>query len=190
VLCVCVSSCVRVSACVRARTRVRVRVCARGCVCVCVWNDPTHAPRAFLGFFFLFCGAKADPFNAAARKRRVCVQKASGAPDDMAAAARCMNEYLDMFPQAQVLRSTLLMSICIHCIMLCLYLDMFPQAQILKTTLFMDLYRTYTRPLTLENGHRCMNERLDWFLRTTTRGKSWQKCTWSNSRQEFSFLFL
>ena len=161
-LCVCVSSCVRVSACVRARTRVRVRVCARGCVCVCVWNDPTHAPRAFLGFFFLFCGAKADPFNAAARKRRVCVQKASGAPDDMAAAARCMNEYLDMFPQAQIL----------------------------KTTLFMDLYRTYTRPLTLENGHRCMNERLDWFLRTTTRGKSWQKCTWSNSRQEFSFLFL
>ena len=28
-----------------------------------------------------------------------CVQKASGAPEDMAAAARCMNEYLDMFPQ-------------------------------------------------------------------------------------------
>lgn len=40
-----------------------------------------------------------DPFNATARKRRVCVQKASGTPQDMAGAARSMNEYLDMFPQ-------------------------------------------------------------------------------------------
>ena len=40
-----------------------------------------------------------DPFNAAARKRRVCVQRASGAPQDVAAAIRLMNEYLDMFPQ-------------------------------------------------------------------------------------------
>ena len=93
--------------------RADVRVCV--CVCACVrrlraWNDRTHEPRAFLGGIF-FCGAQADPFNATARKRRVCVQKASGAPDDMTAAARCMNEYLDMFPQAQVLKSTLLMSI-------------------------------------------------------------------------------
>jgi len=181
--------CARECVCARTHASACESVCARMCVCVCMERSDSCSTSIFW-FFFLFCGAKADPFNAAARKRRVCVQKASGAPDDMAAAARCMNEYLDMFPQAQVLRSTLLMSICIHCIMLCLYLDMFPQAQILKTTLFMDLYRTYTRPLTLENGHRCMNERLDWFLRTTTRGKSWQKCTWSNSRQEFSFLFL
>jgi len=40
-----------------------------------------------------------DPFNATARKRRVCVQKASGTPQDMAGAARSMNDYLDMFPQ-------------------------------------------------------------------------------------------
>ena len=31
----------------------------------------------------------------------VCVRKLGGAPDDMAAAARAMNEYLDMFPQVR-----------------------------------------------------------------------------------------
>ena len=31
-----------------------------------------------------------------------CVQKASGTPQDMAGAARSMNDYLDMFPQVCV----------------------------------------------------------------------------------------
>ena len=102
--------------CVGDVSCVRARMCVCACACVRVCEDCVHGTIGltshghFWGGFF-FCGAQADPFNATARKRRVCVQKASGAPDDMTAAARCMNEYLDMFPQAQVLKSTLLMSI-------------------------------------------------------------------------------